>query len=241
MFGFDFLAILLLAALAFPVIAIVALVMTISLRDPVRRLDARLAKLEREFANREAAPARAAAVTAPEPAHRRHRTSRRRPRCRRRPESQAVASPAPLPSAPPPSPPPGPTSVPRCRPQRRQRSEPSVSRNGSAPAGWCGSAVWRSRSAAYFWCATRSSKGSSAPPSGSRWARCWRSSSSPSANGRVAAKKCRDFPACRRRIFPASSRRRAPPWLTRPFMPLTRFTDSCRRRSPSFCSASSRC
>jgi len=38
MFDFDWLAILLLAALAFPVIAIVALVMTISLRDLVHRL-----------------------------------------------------------------------------------------------------------------------------------------------------------------------------------------------------------
>ena len=38
-------------------------------------------------------------------------------------------------------------------------------RNDSAPAGWSGSAAWRWRSAAFFWCATRSKRDSSAPAS----------------------------------------------------------------------------
>jgi hypothetical protein len=51
MFDFHCLAVPLLVALAFPVIAVVALVTTISLCDLVRRLDARLATLERDFAH----------------------------------------------------------------------------------------------------------------------------------------------------------------------------------------------
>jgi uncharacterized membrane protein len=103
MFDFDWLAILLLAALAFPVIAIVALVMTISLRDLVHRLDARLGKLERELAHRVTAPSQTAAAVVTE----------RQPSPP--PPAAPTESPASLPPSPPPPPPPqqsAPASVP---------------------------------------------------------------------------------------------------------------------------------
>jgi uncharacterized membrane protein len=60
---FDFLVILVLVALAFPVIAIVALVKATSLRTLVLALGARVEALERELAHRDAVSAQVAAAT----------------------------------------------------------------------------------------------------------------------------------------------------------------------------------
>jgi uncharacterized membrane protein len=99
---FDLIVILVLLALAFPVIAIIALVMVIDLRGLVRRLDQRVMTLEHMPPRRDTAPARAeatptaaqAAPSAPPP-----------PR-----QTAATFEPPASTSPPPPSPPP--TSVP---------------------------------------------------------------------------------------------------------------------------------
>ena len=110
MFDFDLLAILLLAALAFPVIAIVALVMTISLRDLVRRLDARLGNVERELAHRVTAPAQITAVVAPEP----------------QPPAAPATAPAESPASVSPSPPLAPPQPPSPQPPSPQLGPASV-------------------------------------------------------------------------------------------------------------------
>jgi uncharacterized membrane protein len=99
LFNFDFLAILVLAALAFPVIAVVALVMIISLRDLVRRLDARVATLERGLAVSVPASRKATAAppTEPQPA----------PKPQRPPPPSAASAEPPAPPRPPPIPQPG--------------------------------------------------------------------------------------------------------------------------------------
>ena len=81
------------AVLVFPVIAIVALVKASTLSGIVRRLDLRLAALERDFALRSAAPTPPAAAPAP-------------------PETVAPTKPVTPPPLPPEPPPPPPTSVP---------------------------------------------------------------------------------------------------------------------------------
>jgi uncharacterized membrane protein len=98
---FGLIVILILLALAFPVIAIIALVMVVDLRGLVRRLEQRVLLLE-HAATPGPAPARAAPASPPSP----------------RPASQAAATepvgaarPPPPPSTPSPPPPP-PTSVP---------------------------------------------------------------------------------------------------------------------------------
>ncbi len=64
---FDLIVILVLAALAFPVIAIVALVMVLSLRSLVVRLDERVRALEVGPTPRETVAARPAAGPTPAP------------------------------------------------------------------------------------------------------------------------------------------------------------------------------
>ena len=68
----------------------------------------------------------------------------------------------------------------------------SALRNGSAPAGWSGSAAWRWRSAAFFWCATRSSTAIIGP--GVRIILGWAAGDcawSSQGSGRGAKKTCR--------------------------------------------------
>jgi uncharacterized membrane protein len=100
MFDFDsIIVILVVAALAFPVVAIVALVNAISLRGVVRRLESRVALLERRLTSVGDLPAEVRRVSAPPPA-----------------AAPVQFAPPPLPASPPPSqlppPPPPATSVP---------------------------------------------------------------------------------------------------------------------------------
>jgi uncharacterized membrane protein len=114
---FDLIVILVLAALAFPVIAIVALVMVLSLRNELARLAGRLRALELERTPREAvavpAPARPptpAAAPAPEQPPEPTATPAAPPPIA---ASGAAAAPPPLPSHLPPPVPPGPAASPR--------------------------------------------------------------------------------------------------------------------------------
>ena len=79
----------------------------------------------------------------------------------------------------------------RCPPRPRRCRRGPASRNGSAPAGWSGSAASRSRSAASSWCAIRSSRAGSGRACGSRSARSWRRRWSAAASGCAAASRVR--------------------------------------------------
>jgi hypothetical protein len=164
---FDLIVVLVLLALAFPVIAIVALVMVLSLRNLVARLDERVRALELGPTPRETVAARSAAGPAPAPIP------------ETRPEPEPAPEPAPPPSAAPTEAPAPPRryrriyllpSRPR-RPLRQHHRGRSASRNASVPAGSFGSAASRSRSAACSLCVIPSSKASSAPAFASHWVR----------------------------------------------------------------------
>jgi hypothetical protein len=64
---FDLIVILMLAALAFPVIAIVALVKVLGLIGPVLRLESRVSALEGELVPREAVSSQTPATSTPPP------------------------------------------------------------------------------------------------------------------------------------------------------------------------------
>jgi len=91
---FNLIVVLVLAALAFPVIAVIALIKVMELRDLLRRLDLRVVMLERHLAPADLSPPETAPQLAPPP-----------------PQAAAPAEPPP-PLPPPALPPPQPTSVP---------------------------------------------------------------------------------------------------------------------------------
>ncbi len=114
---FDLIVILVLVALAFPVVAIVALVMVLSLRGLVARLDERVRSLEHGLTLFETAAARAAAAPTPAPAPATRPesgptvVSEPEPAVPAAPETEAP-TPPPLPSHLPPSVPSAPAAAP---------------------------------------------------------------------------------------------------------------------------------
>ena len=110
---FDLIVILVLLALAFPVIAVVALVMVLSLRNLVARLDARVRALELGPTPRDAVAARAAAGPTPAPTLEPRPQPAPEPRIRRlQPASAELPTPPPLPPHLPPPVPPAPAASP---------------------------------------------------------------------------------------------------------------------------------
>ena len=64
---FNLIVVLVLAALAFPVIAVIALIKVMELRDLLRRLDLRVVMLERHLAPADLSPPETAPQLAPPP------------------------------------------------------------------------------------------------------------------------------------------------------------------------------
>jgi uncharacterized membrane protein len=129
---FDLLVVLVLLALAFPVIAIVALVMVLSLRNDFARLDGRIRTLELDRTPRPAVAARAAGgplQVPPEPA------PARAPEPAPSPESQPTPAAA---AAPPPLPPQLPPSIPSAPAAPPPRSISFEERFGTRWVVWVG-------------------------------------------------------------------------------------------------------
>jgi hypothetical protein len=150
---FDLIVVLVLLALAFPVIAIVGLVMVLSLRNLVARLDERVRREQRpdlrrpQYLKQDLSPNPRLSLHRHRPPHRRRHLLLRRYR-------RIYLLP----------------SRPR-RPLRQHHRGRSASRYASVPAGSFGSAASRSRSAACSLCVIPSSKASSAPAFASHWVR----------------------------------------------------------------------
>jgi uncharacterized membrane protein len=146
------LTLLILLLLAFPIAAIVGVVMAVGTRERLRGLERRLAMLERRIEGWSAA-----AAAPPQPA----------------PQAEPVVAPAPPPSAPAPSPPPepAPEGAPAVRPASsappRRPAPPAMGfeeRFGTQWVVWIGGLALAL--GGFFWSVIRSSRASSAPGCG---------------------------------------------------------------------------
>jgi HAMP domain-containing protein len=176
--------------LAFPIIAIAALVKSVGLGEHLRRVEARLAAFERGMA----------AATPPAPAPPKHQpvppaseptTSVPEPEA---PAKEAVAPPEREP----------PIAVPIAPPPQPAPIAPRMSLEERLGTQW---AVWVGGVAVVlggiFLVRYSIEQGLLGPVCGSRLAHCWQSRSSWPANGHAAVKGFPELPGCRRRIFPA--------------------------------------